>query len=88
MCGGLLGKNPKRFANDNFYQLTVILSYNYILGLFLGISILSVIEFVYYASLRKYWIKRREREEKARQQLENQKIVSIIPTESNKFGIY
>lgn len=50
-----------------------------LLGLFLGMSVLSVIELFYYGTLRWYWAARREREQNAAQELENQKIISVIP---------
>lgn len=50
-----------------------------LLGLFLGMSILSVTEFVYYGTLRWYWAARREREANAIQDVENKKVVSVIP---------
>ncbi|XP_055319315.1 pickpocket protein 28-like [Sitodiplosis mosellana] len=52
-----------------------------LMGLFLGMSVLSLIELIYYGTLRWYWAARREREQNAIQQMENQKIVSVIPIE-------
>lgn len=52
-----------------------------LLGLFLGMSVLSLIELIYYSSLRWYWAARREREQNALQQVEHQKVVSVIPVD-------
>lgn len=46
-CGGLLGKTLLIFCNQT--------SYNFITGLFMGVSILSLIEILYYITLRLFF---------------------------------
>lgn len=52
-----------------------------LLGLFVGMSALSVIELVYYGSLRYYWEERRKRD--FAKKLEYEKIVSVIPIDKS-----
>lgn len=48
-----------------------------LLGLFLGVSVLSIIEFIYYSTLRLYWTFRRARAETAVILFERRPISSI-----------
>lgn len=53
-----------------------------LLGLFVGMSALSAIEFIYYGSLRYYWEERRKRADAKK--AANKKIVSVIPIDGNE----
>lgn len=51
-----------------------------LLGLFLGVSALSIIEFIYYSTLRLYWTLRQWKAENAVAPVEQRPIDTISPT--------
>lgn len=52
-----------------------------LLGLFVGMSVLSVNELIYYLTGRYYWREKRKRQALAKQQTNDNNIVNVIPVD-------
>lgn len=76
-------ENVQTFMRKEVHTFTDFLAIcGGLLGLFLGISALSIIEIIYYMSLRLFWTIRRLRSEHIAAAY-NQQVINVVPFDGN-----